>query len=90
MLNTTGDIMNIREITEGYWKNLDIERQEAASKKKRPEVIKDVLPKYVILINGKIWKKEGKPVEFNNLESAKKSANTIKNRYLKTTQIVPV
>jgi hypothetical protein len=72
--------MKIEEIFEGYWKNIDIQNQE-----------KNSIPlTFNILVDGKVWKKNGIPVEFKNRESAQGTADTITGRYNKTTQIAPV
>lgn len=41
------------------------------------------------MINGKIWKRDGKPIEFDTQPLAQKSADTIMSRYQKATQVVP-
>ena len=74
--------MNLYEITEGYWKNIDIQNQEKGLSKIKSE------PKiFTILINGKTWNKNGKPVKFTSYETALKSANTIMTRFGKATQV---
>lgn len=47
------------------------------------------LGKYYVMINGKIWKRDGKPIEFDTQPLAQKSADTIMSRYQKATQVVP-
>ena len=76
--------MRLEEICEGYWKNIDIQNQERAAKKPIPS------KKFHIMVNGQIWKKEGKPVEFSNRQAADKAVNTIVSKYNKTAQVVPV
>jgi len=36
---------------------------------------------HYMLINGKLWKKDGRPVEFRNFDAAGKAANTIRKKY---------
>lgn len=36
---------------------------------------------HYMLINGKLWKKDGQPVEFRNFDAAGKAANTIRKKY---------
>jgi hypothetical protein len=71
--------MKIEEIKEGYWKNIDIQNQENKLKPRE---------KFHVMVNGHIWKRDGKPVEFNSRESASKTADTITARYNKATQVV--
>jgi hypothetical protein len=73
--------MKIEEICEGYWKNIDIENQEKSSKKSS---------KFNIMINGKIWKKNGIPVEFSSQELVDRAVDTITKRYNKTAQPVRI
>lgn len=47
------------------------------------------LGEFHVMINGKIWKKDGKPVSFATFDSATKSADSIMVRYQKATQVVP-
>lgn len=77
--------MKLSDINEGYWKNIDIEQQDS----KRP-VPMPPAQKYNVLVNGKVWCRNGIPIEFNDIQSASKSADTIKNRYNKVTQVKPV
>lgn len=76
--------MRLLELTEGYWKNVDIARQERPAPVSKPP-----LQKFHVLVNGRIWKKNGAPVEFTSPGSAQKAADTIRNRYRKATQVVP-
>lgn len=46
--------------------------------------------KYAVYINGKLWKKDGKLVSFDNIESANKAADRITAKYNKTTQVVSI
>lgn len=78
--------MKLFELTEGYWKNIDIARQE---RRLQAPVAAPVVKKFHILVNGKVWKKDGKPVEFTNQGKAAKAADTIKNRYNRVTQVIP-
>lgn len=77
--------MLLGEIFEGYWKDIDIKNKE------RPPVpvAKPKPQKFYVMINGKIWKKDGKPVDFTSHEAAKRTADTITARYNKVTQVVP-
>jgi hypothetical protein len=43
-----------------------------------------------VMINGKVWKKEGNPVLFTTHNEALSAANSIMNRYQKATQVVRV
>jgi len=36
---------------------------------------------HYMLINSKLWKKDGQPVEFSNFDAAKKVAGTIRKKY---------
>lgn len=76
--------MRLLELTEGYWKNVDIERQERPAPTPKLSTTK-----FHVLVNGRVWKKNGSPVEFTSPESAQRAADTIRNRYQKATQIVP-
>lgn len=79
--------MKISDLTEGYWKNVDIANKEGLPvKPKKPELPR----KFHVLINGRVWKKNGEVVSFTTHENAQKSADTIMNRYGKATQVVEV
>ena len=43
-----------------------------------------------VMVNGKIWTKNGAPVEFPTRSAAQKVADTIMARYQKATQVIPV
>lgn len=79
--------MKLFELTEGYWKNIDIARQEG--RWKPPEEVAPAPQMFHVLVNGKVWKKEGQPVEFTDQGKAAKAATTISNRYNKVTQVIP-
>lgn len=54
-----------------------------------PEPKKPHLGNWNVMINGKIWKKEGSPVTFSTYNAAEKVADTIMARYQKATQVIP-
>jgi len=66
-------------IVEGYWKNKEIDAPFD-----RPE-----LPTFVIMVNGKIWKKNGKPVIVKTHSTALKIADKITATKNVTTQVIP-
>ena len=76
--------MRLSEITEGYWKNIDINRQESDPAK---PTVKD--KRFCVMINGKIWLKNGKPVDFPSKDLATRAADTIRQKYNKVTQVIP-
>lgn len=80
--------MLLVELFEGYWKNIDIQRQERPSVP--APVVKPLAQKFQVLINGKPWKKDGKLVTFTSHDAAQRSADTISARYMRTTQVLPV
>lgn len=43
---------------------------------------------YHVMVNGKIWKKEGKPVEFSNYQEADRAVLSIIDRYGKPAQVI--
>lgn len=71
--------MKIKEITEGKVKNAAIVGEY--DKLYSPTT-------YCILINGKVWKKDGKPVSFNNHSSASRAADKITATRNITTQVI--
>ena len=79
--------MRLFELAEGYWKNIDIARQERGAMP--PPMAAPKPLKFHVLINGKVWKKNGSPVEFTSHGKAATAATSIKNRYNKVTQVVP-
>ena len=42
-----------------------------------------------VLVNGDVWKRDGKAVEFDSEKSARKAARTIYEKYGKIAQVVP-
>ena len=42
-----------------------------------------------ILIDGKLWKRNGLPVEFDTRETANRARNTISTKYGKIAQVIP-
>lgn len=54
-----------------------------------PEPKKQHLGNWWVLINGKVWKRDGKPIEFDTQGKAQSAADTITARYQKVTQVVP-
>lgn len=64
---------------EGKVKNDAIDRAFDTSNKKA---------RFAIMINGKLWLKNGTPVHFNDYASALKSANSITAKKNITTQVV--
>ncbi len=42
-----------------------------------------------VMVNGKIWKRDGVPVIFRTKDAAEKVAGTIMARYQKATQVLP-
>lgn len=76
--------MRLSELFEGRVKNAALD----AAFKRTPAPVE--VQKFGILINGKLWKKDGKTVIFNNESTAKKSANSITLRRDITTQVVPL
>lgn len=42
-----------------------------------------------VMVNGKIWMRDGVPVEFRTRDAAQKVADTIMSRYQKATQVLP-
>lgn len=77
--------MKLYELAEGYWKNIDIARQERPA----PPSVLNKPKRFHVLINGKVWKKNGEPVEFTSQGSAQRAADTIRTRRNITTQVVP-
>ena len=75
--------MRLHELFEGYYKNLDILRQE-----NRPRIPSQPNAHFNVLVNGKVWKKNGVPVNFLSRESAERAANTITKTYNKVTQVI--
>lgn len=43
---------------------------------------------YHVMINGKLWKRDGKPVEFNGFDSAEKAVIAIIDKYGKPAQVI--
>lgn len=71
--------MRITEIIESFWNTVD---QQFPVPKNKPEM-------FNIMINGKIWMKNGRPIELSR-GPAQKAADSITAKYNRTTQIVPV
>lgn len=74
--------MKINELFEGYWKNIDLLNKERS--------VKNPVIRYSIMINGKLWKKEGIPVSYKSYDVALNVANGITKRKNITTQVVPL
>lgn len=77
--------MRLQELLEGYHKRIATDRSEDE------RLIKKIKPPiFRILINGKLWKKNGVPVEFTSEEIAKKARDTIVAKRNIPAQIVEV
>lgn len=82
--------MKIKDIiTENeWWMNSNI-KYPTPDPRYGPDANENEYEIYNILIDGKLWIKNGSPVEFHSIESAKKAVKTIALKFGKTSQIVP-
>ena len=69
-------------IHEGYWKNKQIDADFVKSSSRQPT-------DFNVMINGKIWKRNGEPVLFKDHASALRAADKITASRNITTQVVP-
>ena len=76
--------MRLRDLFEGRVKNLAIDAEfDRLNKKPSPQQFK-------VMVNGRVWLRDGKPVTFNSHSSATKAADTISSRKNITTQVLPL
>jgi hypothetical protein len=75
--------MNLKEITEGRLKNsaidAEFDKQHSTTK-----------AKFAVMVNGKIWKRNGTTVEFRDYSAARNAADKITASKNITTQVVPI
>lgn len=75
--------MKISELFEGRVKQMAYDREFDNTHSREPVG-------FNVMINGKIWTKNGEPVHFKDHSSALHAANTITAKRNITTQVVPI
>ncbi len=72
--------MKLDEICEGRVKNAAIDAEYDTTM---------AMPAYAVMVNSKVWKKDGIPVKFATKSSAIRAINTIAAKHGKIAQVIP-
>jgi len=85
------DILNKgSDPNENWWLNTSVKSPQPDPRRGPDAGVEDQLDEFNILVDGKLWKRNGVPVPFYDIKSARKAVDGIKIKYGKIAQIVRV